>query len=242
MRKKTTTGTLYGIGVGPGDPELITLKALNILRRADIVFAASSTKNSHSLALSIAAGFLKEDVPVELLGFPMTRNEKELKAAWKDNARKVTGVLRQGKDAVFITLGDPVTYSTFGYLMQTVRETDPDVPIEIIPGITSYHAGAAAAGRVLAEAEESFTVVSGAMGAEQLRQVIDHTDNVVMLKVYRNYGEIIETVRRLDLAAKSVLISRCGLEGEEIVDNLEKRPDITPNYLSMLLIKKKHGK
>ncbi len=155
-----TAGTLYGIGAGPGDPQLITLKALEILKRVKFVFAASSTRNTYSLAVGIVSPFLGEDVSVELVGFPMTHNKTELRAAWKDNARKILKHLRKGKDAAFVTLGDPMTYSTFGYIMQTIRETDPDVPIEIIPGITSYQAGAAAC-RVLAEAEESFTVISG---------------------------------------------------------------------------------
>lgn len=233
-----TTGTLFGIGVGPGDPELITLKALNILKRVDIVFAASSTKKSHSLAVGIASGFLKKKVPVELLGFPMTRNEKELKAAWRDNAHNVMESLKQGKDAAFITLGDPMTYSTFGYIMQTIRETTPDVPIKIIPGITSYQAAAAAAGRVLAKAEESFTVVSGAMGAERLKQIIDHTDSVVMLKVYKRFNEIMDTLNRLELGEKSVLISRCGLEDEEISRASQYAGKAHPPYLSLLIIKK----
>ncbi|RLC33033.1 MAG: precorrin-2 C(20)-methyltransferase, partial [Deltaproteobacteria bacterium] len=141
-------------------------------------------------------------------------------------------------DAAFITLGDPMTYSTFGYILQTIRETDPDVPIKIIPGITSYQAAAAAAGRVLAEAEESFTVVSGAMGAKRLEQIIDHTDNVVMLKVYKRFDEIMDTLNRLELGEKSVLISRCGLEDEEIswASQYAKKPH--PPYLSLLIIKK----
>lgn len=233
-----TPGTLYGIGVGPGDPELITLKAVATLKRVSMVFAAASTKNSHSLAKNIASMHLRKGVPVEFLGFPMTKDGETLRAAWQKNARRVIGVLKEGKDTAFITLGDPMTYSTFGYLMQTIQKTNPDMPIKIIPGITSYQAGAAAAGRILAEAEESFTVVSGAMGAERLKQVIDHTDNVVMLKVYRKYREIIDTLHGLDLTAGSVLISRCGLEGEEVVGDLGKRPHATPSYLSILLIKK----
>ena len=232
-------GTLYGIGVGPGDPELITLKAVKILRGVEVVFAAASTKNSYSLAVEIVTPHLKEGVPVEHLGFPMTRDKQRLTSAWQDNARKVVTVLKEGKDAAFITLGDPMTYSTFGYIMQTLQKIAPDMLIKIIPGITSFQAGAASAGRVLAEGEESFTVISGAMGAKKLKEVIDHTDSVVMLKVYRNYSEIIDTLNQLNLTAKSILISRCGMEDEEIVRDMKGRPDKEPSYLSLLLIKKK---
>jgi len=231
-------GTLYGVGVGPGDPELITLKAARILHRVAVVFAASSTKNSHSLARNIASVHLEKGVPVEFLGFPMTKHKETLGFAWRENTGRVLEVLKKGKDAAFITLGDPMTYSTFGYIMQTIRETTPDVPIKIIPGITSYQAAAAAAGRVLAKAEESFTVVSGAMGAERLKQIIDHTDSVVMLKVYKRFNEIMDTLNRLELGEKSVLISRCGLEDEEISRASQYAGKAHPPYLSLLIIKK----
>ncbi|MCD6307293.1 MAG: precorrin-2 C(20)-methyltransferase [Deltaproteobacteria bacterium] len=234
----TRIGTLYGIGVGPGDPELITLKAAAILHRVSVVFAASSTKNSHSLARNIASVHLRKGVPVEFLGFPMTKQKGMLEVAWRENAGRVLEVLKKGKDAAFITLGDPMTYSTFGYILQTIRETDPHVPIKIIPGITSYQAAAAAAGRVLAEAEESFTVVSGAMGAKRLEQIIDHTDNVVMLKVYKRFDEIMDTLNRLELGEKSVLISRCGLEDEEVSQVSQYAKKSHPPYLSLLIIKK----
>jgi len=224
--------------VGPGDPDLITLKAVKILSSVAVVFAAASTKNSHSLAMEIVSPHLRAGVPVVALGFPMTRDEMMLAGAWQENARKVVNVLKKGKDAAFITLGDPMIYSTFGYIMHTIKETDPDIPIEIIPGITSYQAGAAAAGQILAEAEESYAVISGALGSQKLKDIIDHTDSVVMLKVYRNYREILDTLNQLGLASGSILVSRCGLDGEVILRDLKKGFDAPPPYLSLLLIKK----
>ena len=232
-------GTLFGIGVGPGDPDLITLKAAKVLKQVDVVFAAASTKNGYSLAEEIASTHLKEGVRFVRLGFPMTRDRKRLQTAWEENARTVVYTLRKGKDAAFVTIGDPMIYSTFGYIMRTIRKKYPDIPIEIIPGITSYQAAAAAAGEILAEAEESFTVISGAMGVKKLREVIDHTDRVVMLKVYREYKEIMDVLDQLDLLKGSVLVSRCGLDGERIVRNLEDGIDSAPPYLSLLLISKR---
>ncbi len=233
------TGTLYGIGVGPGDPDLITLKAVKALQEVDVVFTAASSKNSYSIAVEIVAPHLKEGIPITRLDFPMTRDRRVLDTAWRRNASMVREVLEQGRDAALITLGDPMTYSTFGYLMRTLEQERPGLPIRVIPGITSYQAGAASAGRVLAEGEESLTVISGAMGPEKLREVIHHTENVVMLKVYRNYREIMEAVRDLGLAPHSVLVSRCGFDGERILTRLDELPDEVPPYLSLLLIKKK---
>jgi precorrin-2/cobalt-factor-2 C20-methyltransferase len=171
----------------------------------------------------------------------MTRDRSVLDAAWRENAKIVIKTLKKGQDAALITLGDPLTYSTFGYVMAKIKETTEEIPIKIIPGITSYQAGSASAGVILAEGEESFTVISGALGSENLKKVIESTDTVVMLKVYRNYKEIFETLRELDLTDRSVLISKCGLEGEEVFQDINERPDSLPPYLSLLLIKKKNS-
>ena len=232
------TGTLYGIGVGPGDPELITLKAVRALQSVDVVFTAASSKNRYSIAVEIVSPHLKEGIPIVRLDFPMTRERKSLNRAWHENAEIVRKALSQGQNAALITLGDPMTYSTFGYLMRTLKEESPEYPIRVIPGITSYQAAAASAGRVLAEGEESFTVVSGAMGPQKLREVVEHTDNVVMLKVYRNYREILEALSDLDLTRHSILVSRCGFDGEQVITSLAELPDKVPPYLSLLLIKK----
>lgn len=237
--EKLKTGTLYGIGVGPGDPELITLKAVKVLRNVACVFAAASSRNSHSLAERTISPHLKENTPVVRLDFPMTRERTTLTRAWEENARKILTVVEAGKDAALITLGDPMTYSTFGYTMRTVGLGNPRVPIRIIPGITSFQAASAATGWVLAEGEESFAVISGAMGAAGLRKVMEHTDTVVILKVYRHYREIMEAVRGLDLSGRSVLVSRCGLDDEKIIwDPIDKMNGLPP-YLSLLLIRKK---
>ncbi len=232
-------GTLYGIGVGPGDPELVTLKAVRMLQRVAVVFAAASSANDYSLAMEIVSPHLGKGVPVIHLGFPMTRDRKKLNDAWEQNGQKVAQTLQKGRDAAFITLGDPLTYSTFGYLLETIRAAYPEIPIEIIPGVTSYQAGAAAAGHVLVEGSESLVVTSGVLSAEKLKQVILRADSAVILKVYRNYGEIMRVLNELGLTDEAILVSRCGLEGEEIAWNLKLRGDRRPHYMSHLIIRKR---
>ncbi len=149
------TGTLYGIGVGPGDPELITLKALKVLQRVPHIFASCSPKNTYSLALDIVRCHLN-GAGIEHLPFPMTKDPEVLQEAWEGNARRVLEVLDTGSDAAFVTLGDPLTYSTFGYLLKTLKRLRPSVRVVTIPGITSYSAAAALTHIPLAEGEESF--------------------------------------------------------------------------------------
>ncbi len=233
----TKTGTLYGIGVGPGDPELITLKAIKVLHRVPHIFAACSTKNSYSLALSIVRCHLN-GAGIEHLPFPMSKDARVLQEAWEQNARRVLEVLDTGSDAAFVTLGDPLTYSTFGYLLKTLKRLHPGVSIVTIPGITSYSAAAALTHIPLTEGEESFYLVSGALGAAKLKEIIDKTDNVVILKTYRHFDEIYQALEDLDILDRATCISRCGLDGETIVENLRDLKGRDLPYLSMIIIKK----
>lgn len=231
------TGTLYGIGVGPGDPELITLKAVKVLHRVPHIFAACSTKNSYSLALSIVRCHLN-GAGIEHLPFPMSKDPQVLASAWEENARRVLEVLDAGSDAAFVTLGDPLTYSTFGYLLKTLKRLQPEVRIVTIPGITSYSAAAALTHIPLTEGEESFYLVSGALGAAKLREVIEKSDNIVILKTYRYFDEIYQTLEEMDLLDRTTCISRCGLDGETVVENLRDLKGRELPYLSMVIIKK----
>jgi precorrin-2/cobalt-factor-2 C20-methyltransferase len=231
-------GTLYGIGVGPGDPDLITLKAVRVLQHVPHIFASTSTKNSYSLALNIVRSHLN-GAGIEHLPFPMTKDPQVLEEAWEQNASRVLEVLAEGLDAAFVTLGDPLTYSTFGYLLKTLKRLQPEVRVVTIPGITSYSAAAALTHIPLTEGEESFFLVSGALGADRLREVADKSDNIVMLKTYRNFEEIYRTLEELDLLDRAVCVSRCGLDGETVVENLRDLQGQPLPYLSMIIIKKK---
>ncbi|BDQ35255.1 precorrin-2 C(20)-methyltransferase [Pseudodesulfovibrio portus] len=237
----TKKGTLYGIGVGPGDPELITLKAIRALGEVDVVFAAASTKNDYSTAYGIARPHLKEGAQVIQLGFPMTKDPEELEKAWQANAAIVAEVLDRGEDAAFLTLGDPLTYSTYGYLQRTLLKLAPDTRLRAIPGITSFHAAAASIGLVLAESKESLLITSGVSDPDRLEAQLDVADNAVILKAYKNFEEIRDTLTRLRLADKTVLVSRLGMEGESILTDIKDAPE-RPHYFSLALVKKNEDK
>lgn len=230
-------GVLHAVGVGPGDPELVTLKAARVLNSADVVFAASSSGNDHSLALSIAGAHVRPGTPVVRLGFPMTRDESVLRASWEQSARTVLEALAQGKRAAFITLGDPVTYSTFVYLRRTMLEIEPGALIEVVPGVSSIQASAAVAGVDLAQSGESLAVLSGVDDPDRLRKALEACDGAVILKAYKSFPALKALLSSMGLADKAVLVSRCGLEGEAVVRGLRDCPD-RPPYFSLLLVKK----
>ena len=228
-------GILYGIGVGPGDPELITLKAARVLKEARTVFAAASTRNDFSYALEIARPYLTQDAKIVRLHFPMTREGTALAQAWAENARRVAESLKTSGNAVFLTLGDPLIYSTFGYLMQTLGRDFPEVEIEVIPGVTSFQAAAARTRTVLCESGESLLLVSGINSEQKLSDSLLIADNAVILKAYRNYEAICRVIREQGREKRSVFASRVG-QAEEVIAPLENAPD-HPHYLSLVIIK-----
>ena len=240
MDKKTnkTTGTLYGIGVGPGDPELITLKSVNILKQVDIVFAASSTKNKHSLAVNIVKPHIPETTQVKLIPFPMTKDTDEARKAWLENAKIIINDLEQGKDAAFVTLGDSLTYSTFGYILKNIRLLAPEIHIESIPGITSYQAAASRMNLPLVEGEESLMIMSGVNGGSRLRNINQQPENIVFLKAYKNVDDIIDALKESDLIQNSVGITSCGLENEKIVTDINQFINMPPDYWTLIIAKK----
>ncbi len=231
-------GTLYGVGVGPGDPDLITVKALDTLRKVSVIFAAFSPKNDYSLAEQIVRAHLP-DAHVERMDFPMTRDDEVLQEAWTRNATRAIEVARSGRDAAFATLGDPLIFATYSYLLRTVKRLAPDTPITTVPGITSFQAAAALTGTPLSEGEESFHLISGANGGATLRRIIETSDNVVMLKTYKRFDDIYAGLEELDLLDRAICISRAGLDGQTMVQDMRSLKGKTMPYLSLVIIKKK---
>lgn len=233
------TGTLYGIGVGPGDPELIPLKAIRCLAQVDVVFSAASTKNDYSLAVDIAMPYIPEGTTVEKLDFPMSRDRQVMQTAWRDNAGCIARVLEEGRTAAFLTLGDPLTYSTYGYILRYLQSDWPHLQIRTIPGITSYQAAAAAINRPLVEGEESLLVMSGVHGGERLRHVLPKPDNVVFLKAYRNVEGICRALKEVGMLEESIAVSNCSQKSQQIHDDVTQLSCKPPNYWTLIMARQK---
>ena len=231
------TGTLYGIGVGPGDPDLITIKAAKILNRVDIVFAAASTKNNHSLAVNIAREHIPESATVKMLRFPMSRDKNETRKAWKEHAHTIIAELEKGRNVAFLTLGDSMTYSTYGYVLKFVQTLAPHLDVQTVPGITSYQAAAARLNTPLVEGEESLMVVSGVKGGHRLRELCGKPENVVFMKAYRNVPDIHAAIEETGKYPKSVGIKSCGQLNEEIIDDIGELSRRKPDYWTLIISK-----
>ncbi len=231
------TGKLFGVGVGPGDPELLTMKAVRVIKTADVIFTAASSKNAYSLAVEIAAPYISPDVPVNILSFPMTKDVRTVEAAWIENAQIIADSLKQGLNAVFLTLGDPTTYSTFGYILKKMNCVMPEAEIETIPGITSFHAASARLNRILVEGEESLLLTSGAFGGDRIRNV-DGVENVAIVKAYKNIKDINQALKDTGLYKKSVAVTKCGRDKEEIIQDVGDLENREPDYWTLILASK----
>lgn len=232
------TGTLFGIGVGPGDPELIPIKAVRILAMVDIAFTAASAKNDYSLAVEISRSHIPERITIETLHFPMSKNPTIKEKAWHQNAARVADVLESGKNAAFLTLGDPLTYSTFGYLIRHLKAGWPHLSICTIPGITSYQAAAAATNQPLVEGEESLMIMSGVHGGDRLQRMAEEPDNVVFLKAYRNVESICRALEEAGMLPGFTAVANCSTEKERIYTDLKQLEQQEPNYWTLIIAKK----
>ncbi len=227
---------LYGVGVGPGDPELLTLKAVKILREARHVFVASSSRNEHSLALRVAGAHIPKGTPVERLPFPMTRDREVLERAWEENARRVAEVLTREKTAAFLTLGDPALFSTFGHLARKVKEFLPGVGIVMVPGITAAQAAAARLNILLAEGEGAFVIASGLAQEEVLRKFTGGATSIALYKVYRRAERIVSLLEATGRLRETRAISFCGFPEEKIYEDPRDLSHSTPPYFTLLLV------
>jgi precorrin-2/cobalt-factor-2 C20-methyltransferase len=239
-------GRFIGIGVGPGDPELITLKAVKALQSADIICIPKSHANKPSLALTLFKGILDErkKAPeiLELI-FPMTKDELDNKALWIKNAGIIAEKAAGGKVVAFITLGDPMFYSTFIYLYQSLKEEHPEVTLEIIPGITSMTACAASAKIPLAEKEEVICVIPSDLDPLIIEETARYADNLVFMKCAHRIKELVPILVRAGFAEDSTvaLVKRCTLPEEKVlVGRLSdvQSWDIVEDYFSVAIVKR----
>jgi precorrin-2/cobalt-factor-2 C20-methyltransferase len=242
---KNVEGKFVGIGVGPGDPELVTVKAVKMLKMADVISVPKAHTDKPSLALAVVNEILKErENPPELLKlvFPMTKDDDRLKKAWARNARIIAEKARKGKIVAFITLGDPMFYSTFIYLCHCMQEEFPEVKLEIIPGVTSLTACAAGSKILLAEREETVAIIPSATNLLQIEKIAKHADNLVLMKGTQHLKDLAPILEKCGFTKNSTIavFRRCTMPEEKvIVGKLGDVPnwDVHDDYLSMTIIK-----
>ncbi len=231
-------GTLYGIGVGPGDPELITVKGARLLGECRHAFVPKARTAAESVALSIAGRYLHSGSRVHELIFPMTSEGEDLSRRWAAAAQEVAAVLRTGEDACFLTLGDPLLYSTYIYLLRELKAVLPGARVVTVPGVTAFSAAAALTDFPVGEKKEPVTVIPAADDPEDVRRALAGRGTVVLMKVGKRLKDILSILEESGLTDRSVFVSHAGMENERIETDLHRlqAEDPEAGYLSIILV------
>jgi len=229
MAKK---GKLIGIGVGPGDTELVTLKAAKVLKSVPVVFSPKSSKEKESIALSIVKPILEERKDYKRLMivepiFPMIENKKELEKIWTSASELISQYLNTGRDVAFITLGDPSIFSTYSYVQKKLIDK---YEIETIPGITSFTACAAAKNKALVEQNDILTIVPKI--DDRLNEILDYSDSIVLMKASRNTSRLESTIEDKKRPKEIYSVQNCTRENEKIIEGFSnEKPYLTTTII-----------
>ncbi|MBO1511406.1 precorrin-2 C(20)-methyltransferase [Metabacillus bambusae] len=231
-------GTLYGLGVGPGDPELLTVKAFRKLKEAPVIAYPKKRKGSKSYAQRIIDVYITPGEK-EMLGlvFPMTKDPDILEREWSNTVELVWEKLKTGKDVAFVTEGDPLLYSTFIHMMNLVKERYPEVNIQTVPGISSINGAASRLGIALAEGDDHVAIIPARDDYETMKKAIVENDCVIFIKVAKVMDLMLKILRELDLVEKASVVTKVTSD-EEIIWDIRELDRAELEYLTLMVVRK----
>ena len=231
-------GNFYGVGLGPGDPELLTLKALHTIQRADCIFVPKSDSKEDSLALEIVKDYVKGKRVIEQV-YPMTKDKETLNTAWLKAAEEIHTEVKNGYNVVYLTLGDPMTFSTYIYLLRHLNTMLPEKAIHTIPGITSYNAAACAANYPLLTGDEKLAVIPIPKDVAELRSILESFDTIVMMKVAKKLDEVIQLLEDMKLSENALFASYIGQKDAYLTCDIVSLKGSGMGYMSVLVAKRR---
>ncbi len=237
--------SLIGIGVGPGDPELLTVKAVKAIHNADIIMCPASNQDRPSIALSVVSSIIDKSKNQEIIKliFPMTKDKDVLEQTWKKNAKIMAETVLTGKNVVYLTVGDPFLYSTWIYMHKDLKENYPDMNISVIPGIVSIFTFAAKVGVSVAEGAEKVAIIPSCYDLSSVKEIAKHSESMIFLKDGRYFDQVIKVLKESgfpddsifaigqDLGTKNEIIRKMTLG--EVNDET-----LTTKYFSILVVKR----
>ena len=225
------TGRLYGIGIGPGDPELLTLKALRLLQAAPVI-AYHSARDRESIARSIVAPYLKGDQIEVCFHFPRALNPDAAQESYTEAIRPIVAHLVAGRDVVVLCCGDPLFYGSFMYLFTRLADR---FETEIVPGVPSAMGAAAAIGSPLCYQNDIFSVLSATLPIQSLRAQLINADAVAIIKLRRHFDKVRQVLAELDLLSRAKYIEQATAPDQKIIPIESVKPEDVP-YFSMILV------
>ena len=230
------TNKFYGIGVGVGDPEQLTIKAVNVLKKLDVIIVPEAKKAEGSTAYNIAKEYLKEDIEIVFMEFPMLKNPLDRVEGRKANTRVVEKLLEEGKNVGFLTIGDSMTYSTYVYLLENMQDKYKG-NVETIPGISSFADMSSRFNFPIVMGDESLKIVSINDNTDIIKELND-SENIVFMKVSRNFDKLKEALIKTNNMNNIIMVSNSGKDTEEVFyDILNLTKEEIPYFTTMIFKK-----
>lgn len=229
-------GVFYGVGIGPGDPDLITRKGYRLLQSVPCVAVPKSASDTDSLAYEAILDILQPTVDVVELVMPMSSDAAVLNKAWTEAARTVYDRLVRSQDVAMAVIGDPLFYATFGHLANQLRVIDPAVQMQIIPGITSMAACAASAGESLVSGSQLLKVIPCTLPIETIAEELETADCAFLMKITAQLARIVELLKHYP-DRRVFMVSRAGTTLTTISEGLASMPR-DAHYMSSIIVKK----
>ena len=236
---------LIAVGCGPGDPDLLTVKAVKAIQNADIIMCPTSKEGKPSIALSVISPILDKTKNQEIVNlvFPMTKDKETLESTWEKNSKILAEGVLAGKNVVYITIGDPYLYSTWIYLHREILKNYPEIKITVIPGIVSMFTFASKVGISLAEGAEKFSVIPSCYDLSQVKEIAKNSDTMVFLKDGHYFDQVIKLLKESGFSDDSIFAIGQDLDTEnEIVKKLTlgevTKDTLTSKYFSILVVKR----
>lgn len=233
------------VGCGPGDPELLTIKAVKAIQNADVIMCPTSKEGKDSIAFSIISSLINEGKKTEIVNlvFPMVKNKDILEDTWQRNAQIIAESVRSKKNVVYLTVGDPSLYSTWIYVHRELQTKYPDVTITIIPGIVSMFAFASKIGISIAEAEQTMAVIPACYDLARVKETARNCDTMIFLKDGRYFDQVISLLKEAGFPDSSLFaIAQDVGTDQEIVKKLTlgevTKDTFTNKYFSIMVVKR----
>ncbi len=236
---------LIGIGVGPGDVDLLTVKAVRAIQNADIIMCPASNENRPSIALTVVSPIIDKSKNQEIIKliFPMTKDRDVLESTWKKNAKIMAETVLTGKNVVYLTVGDPFLYSTWIYMHKDLKENYPEMDVSVIPGIVSMFTFASKVGVSIAEGAEKVAIIPSCYDLSSVKEIAKHSESMIFLKDGRYFDQVIKVLKESGFPNDSIFAIGQDLGTEnEIIRKMTlgevNDSSLTTKYFSILVVKR----
>ncbi len=230
-------GRFYGLGVGPGDPELLTVRAQRLLQQTGVICYIELDNGAPSFALGVVSSLVAKDTELLPITIP-SDNSPVSHETWHIAAERIGAKLREGLDVAFITEGDPMLYSEYPHLIEHLQTEVSGLRAEIVPGVPSAMAAAASAGIPLVSQGQRLAILPAVYGIDDLRTAIASFDTIVLMETDQNLMRALANLESLGLAGHAIYVRQASTASERVIHDITKVTAEDLDYFSLLIIKR----